>query len=73
MEAVKTSQLDAFVYDAIVLDNLASQDSECKLVNVGTWYSMTGYALAFPRNSRYYDKFNMKLLEYRKNGVWLNL
>lgn len=47
---------------------MASQDPECKLVNVGSWYSMTGYALAFPRNSRYYDKFNMKMLDYRKNG-----
>lgn len=47
---------------------MASQDPECKLVNAGAWYSMTGYAIAFPRNSRYYDKFNMKMLEYRKNG-----
>lgn len=68
VDAVKTGQLDAFVYDALVLDYMASQDPECKLVNVGSWYSMTGYALAFPKESRYYDKFNMKMLEYRKNG-----
>lgn len=56
------------MYDALVLDYMASQDPECKLVNVGSWYSMTGYALAFPKESRYYEKFNMKMLEYRKNG-----
>lgn len=68
VDAVKNGQLDAFVYDAVVLDYMASQDPECKLVNVGSWYSMTGYALAFPKESRYYEKFNMKMLEYRKNG-----
>lgn len=52
---------------------MASQDPECRLVNVGSWFSMTGYALAFPRNSRYYEKFNMKMLEYRKNGEFTKL
>lgn len=72
VDAVKSGQLDAFVYDALVLDYMASQDPECRLVNVGAWYSMTGYALAFPRNSRYFEKFDMKMLEYRKNGQFLS-
>lgn len=72
VDAVRAGHLDAFVYDALVLDYMAIQDPECKLVNVGSWYSMTGYALAFPRNSRYYDKFNMKMLDYRKNGEFLS-
>lgn len=73
VDAVKMGQLDAFVYDALVLDYMAAQDPECKLVNVGSWYSMTGYGLAFPRSSRYYDKFNVKMLEYRKNGMFYSL
>lgn len=68
VSAVRQGTLDAFIYDAVVLDYLAGQDPDCKLINVGAWYSMTGYAMAFPRNSRYFDKFNMKMLEYRKNG-----
>ncbi|KAG9509185.1 Glutamate receptor ionotropic, NMDA 2A, partial [Fragariocoptes setiger] len=66
--SVRSGELDAFIYDSVVLDNFASSDPECKLVNVGSWYSMTGYGLAFPRNSHHFQKFNMKLLEYRKNG-----
>lgn len=68
VDAVRSGNLDAFIYDALVLDYLASQDPDCKLVNVGSWYSMTGYALAFQKKSRYYEKFNTKMLEYRKNG-----
>ena len=29
---------------------------------------MTGYGLAFPLNSKYKNKFNEQLLEYRENG-----
>ena len=29
---------------------------------------MTGYGLAFPLNSKYKNKFNEMLLEYRENG-----
>lgn len=62
-------QLDAFIYDSLVLDYMAGQDTDCKLLTVGQIYSMTGYALAFAKNSRYYEKFNMKMLEMKKNGT----
>ena len=62
------SKLDAFIYDGTVLNYLASKDDECRLLQVGSWSRMTGYALAFPRNSKFKNMFDAKILELRENG-----
>ncbi|CAG0923288.1 unnamed protein product, partial [Notodromas monacha] len=68
IRSVKHHDLDAFVYDATVLDYLVGQDDECKLLTVGSWYAMTGYGIGFPKGSRYIQQFNQQMLRYRQNG-----
>ena len=47
---------------------MASQDDECRLLQVGSWSAKTGYGLAFPTHSKFKGMFNDKILELRENG-----
>ncbi|UXI14735.1 MACRO domain-containing protein 2 [Sarcoptes scabiei] len=66
--AVKKAEIDAFIYDAVVLDYLVGEDNDCGLLTVGSWYAMTGYGFAMPKNSKYLETFNKKMIEYRESG-----
>lgn len=61
-------ELDAFVYDAVVLDYQSGKDANCELVTVGKWASMTGYGIGFPKNSALVKRFNHFMLQYQQKG-----
>ncbi|XP_037072031.1 glutamate receptor ionotropic, NMDA 2A-like isoform X2 [Pollicipes pollicipes] len=65
---IKTGELDAFLYDATVLQYMVAQDDDCEILTVGSWYGMTGYGVGFRRGSKYVDQFNKKLMQYNDHG-----
>uniref|UniRef100_A0A8C2WBR7 Glutamate receptor n=1 Tax=Cyclopterus lumpus TaxID=8103 RepID=A0A8C2WBR7_CYCLU len=50
---LKTGKLDAFIYDAAVLNYMAGRDDGCKLVTIGSGYifATTGYGIALQKGS----------------------
>ncbi|RNA20684.1 glutamate receptor NMDA 2B isoform X5, partial [Brachionus plicatilis] len=68
IDLVKRRKLDAFLYDAVILDYRAGQDDGCKLRVVGSWYSMTGYGIALPKGSKYKEMIDRKIVEYSHSG-----
>lgn len=62
-------ELDAFIYDAVVLDYWAGKDANCALMTVGKWASMTGYGIGFPKNSPHTSLVNHYMLQYQQKGL----
>lgn len=62
------SEINAFIYDATVLEYLAGHDDGCKLRTVGNWYAMTGYGLGFPHGSKWLTTVNKYIIQLQHNG-----
>lgn len=60
--------LDAFLYDAVVLEYLAGKDDNCEILTVGKWFSMTGYGIGFPKDSKWLPLVNKWIMEYQQKG-----
>ncbi|XP_041364332.1 glutamate receptor ionotropic, NMDA 2B-like [Gigantopelta aegis] len=68
IKRIKSQQLDAFIYDATVLEYQAGKDKDCKLITVGNWAARTGYGVAFPMESKWKNKIDGVILDLLRNG-----
>ncbi|XP_046372599.2 glutamate receptor ionotropic, NMDA 2B-like [Haliotis rufescens] len=66
--ALKKQEIQAFIYDATVLEYYVGRDDVCKLIVVGDWYATTGYAIGLPKGSPWLDKINTVLLKMQDTG-----
>ncbi|ELU11683.1 hypothetical protein CAPTEDRAFT_179505 [Capitella teleta] len=66
--AVKSGEINAFIYDATVLEYLASHDDSCKLRTVGNWYAMTGYGIGLPVGSKWLPIINKYMVQFQYDG-----
>ncbi|XP_069016299.1 glutamate receptor ionotropic, NMDA 2C-like [Embiotoca jacksoni] len=81
LESLKTGKLDAFIYDAAVLNYMAGKDEGCKLVTIGSGkvFATTGYGIALEKDSRWKRPIDLALLQFLGDGdtqrletVWLS-
>ncbi|KAJ4927858.1 hypothetical protein JOQ06_015660, partial [Pogonophryne albipinna] len=65
IENLKTGKLDAFIYDAAVLNYMARKDEGCKVMTIGSGkvFATTGYGIALHKNSRWKRPLDLALLQ----------
>lgn len=63
-------KLDAFIYDAAVLNYMAGKDEGCKLVTIGSGkvFATTGYGIALQKDSRWKRLIDLALLQFLGDG-----
>ncbi|XP_061455531.1 glutamate receptor ionotropic, NMDA 2A isoform X2 [Rhineura floridana] len=68
--SLKTGKLDAFIYDAAVLNYKAGRDEGCKLVTIGSGYifATTGYGIALQKGSPWKRAIDLALLQFVGDG-----
>ncbi|XP_078385244.1 glutamate receptor ionotropic, NMDA 2C-like [Cetorhinus maximus] len=80
LASLKSGKLDAFIYDAAVLNYMAGKDEGCKLVTIGSGkvFATTGYGIALQKNSKWKRAIDLALLQFLGDGdthklhtVWL--
>lgn len=69
-----TSKLDAFIYDAAVLNYMAGRDEGCKLVTIGSGYifATTGYGIALQKGSAWKRPVDLAILAIIGDGKFLH-
>lgn len=62
--AALCSKLDAFIYDAAVLNYMAGRDEGCKLVTIGSGkvFASTGYGIAIQKDSGWKRAVDLAIL-----------
>ncbi|XP_043945012.1 glutamate receptor ionotropic, NMDA 2A [Protopterus annectens] len=68
--SLKSGKLDAFIYDAAVLNYMAGRDEGCKLVTIGSGYifATTGYGIALQKGSPWKRQIDLALLQFVGDG-----
>ncbi|XP_063098569.1 glutamate receptor ionotropic, NMDA 2C isoform X4 [Cavia porcellus] len=81
LASLKMGKLDAFIYDAAVLNYMAGKDEGCKLVTIGSGkvFATTGYGIAMQKDSHWKRAIDLALLQFLGDGetqkletVWLS-
>ncbi|XP_075846163.1 glutamate receptor ionotropic, NMDA 2C isoform X1 [Microtus pennsylvanicus] len=81
LASLKMGKLDAFIYDAAVLNYMAGKDEGCKLVTIGSGkvFATTGYGIAMQKDSHWKRSIDLALLQFLGDGetqkletVWLS-
>ena len=64
-------KLDAFIYDAAVLNYMAGRDEGCKLVTIGSGYifATTGYGIALQKGSYWKRQVDLAILAIIGDGM----
>ena len=70
MFSLPARKLDAFIYDAAVLNYMAGKDEGCKLVTIGSGkvFATTGYGIALQKDSRWKRPIDLALLQFLADG-----
>lgn len=68
---INARKLDAFIYDAAVLNYMAGKDEGCKLVTIGSGkvFATTGYGIALQKDSRWKRPIDLALLQFLADGI----
>ncbi|XP_078496279.1 glutamate receptor ionotropic, NMDA 2B [Lissotriton helveticus] len=70
LHSLKTGKLDAFIYDAAVLNYMAGRDEGCKLVTIGSGkvFASTGYGIAIQKDSGWKRQVDLAILQLFGDG-----
>uniref|UniRef100_H3CZU1 Glutamate receptor n=1 Tax=Tetraodon nigroviridis TaxID=99883 RepID=H3CZU1_TETNG len=70
LQSLKAGKLDAFIYDAAVLNYMAGRDEGCKLVTIGSGYifATTGYGIAIQKDSHWKRHVDLAILQLFGDG-----
>ena len=73
LASCRCRKLDAFIYDAAVLNFKAGRDEGCKLVTIGSGYifATTGYGIALQKGSPWKRQIDLALLQFVGDGKTL--
>uniref|UniRef100_A0A3B3RE72 Glutamate receptor n=3 Tax=Paramormyrops kingsleyae TaxID=1676925 RepID=A0A3B3RE72_9TELE len=70
LQSLKSGKLDAFIYDAAVLNYMAGRDEGCKLVTIGSGkvFASTGYGIAIQKDSGWKRQVDLAILQLFGDG-----